>query len=584
MREHDCKLLILAVLITVTNASGVNTTDNYNSLKSIKEDISKATNYSSILSDTTNTAFEVDQKFNSAILHRVARSSTNCVISEDQLIELKTKIEKILADTKQFQNSNCNLNENSNRCDELINFSQCGISHLSSEFSKVIQSLVTFDGANKWIHGFYNSPDNVKNETSWKYQQDLNDLKEKLNGRQNELKNEVDNLNTKTIELSINELNDKLFKISEIIQSGDYGNKKITQLQNILHFIQNLKNFQLQKDVFEIMFESLKSSNELYKLEPVLSQTNEASIEFIKHEEMVEILKSFIRIWKYKARKGYSEEIRNFSTNHFEAFGAVVGQLVVEAYGENLENAEQIIEFIRELPYINDLIIGYDSLYKQMEKNYHLDSYQLVMLAYRIKETMEMDNYPNMGQDLKVIFNNLYNKLPDALRRLIWNGDVCTIRNRKHNEYLYESNIYSKPFFFTTDETRLHVFTWIGGGGVAENKGSWKFSPVQNGKYFTILNRQLSHYLFSSKHNFDKDRRRVFTWTAGNRVSNGDWKIAPVESGSYFTLTNDHHGQIEYLFADGYFKHDSERREVFTWIDGKPIGDMVQESHWEINC
>lgn len=72
--------------------------------------------------------------------------------------------------------------------------------------------------------------------------------------------------------------------------------------------------------------------------------------------------------------------------------------------------------------------MSYESLFQSMKDNGHLDSYELVMLAYDIKATMDASNYHKVEATERDRFSNLKNNLPVLVRNLIWNGKYCTVK------------------------------------------------------------------------------------------------------------------------------------------------------------
>jgi hypothetical protein len=294
--------------------------------------------------------------------------------------------------------------------------------------------------------------------------------------------------------------------------------------------------------------------------------------------DLIETLASNIRNNNY-------EQFEEFDENHGSILRDNLGELVRQSYANRLSNAETLIKFIQDLYSIESSIVGLDSLFDRMQNNGHLDSYQLVMLAYGVKELMEMPNYPKVDQKYKDLAENLKSKLPDNVRQLIWHGSRCTIKNKRHNEYLYaEGDGYKSNDYHS-------VFTWK----PEDHPGygaNWKFVPYNNAEKFYIKSRKHDEeYIISmggtsnsagTADPYDAERRKIFT-TEG-KWSQSYWRIEPVENGQYFRIYSTYRN--EYLYADGDERHahDAKRRNVFTWRGSSMGYDHMQECKWEIDC
>src|SRR5699024_563326 len=83
--------------------------------------------------------------------------------------------------------------------------------------------------------------------------------------------------------------------------------------------------------------------------------------------------------------------------------------------------------------WLKNFAISYLALFNEMKANNHLDSYQLIMLAYRVKSAMEDTKYENLDEQFKQRLVTLKDSLPSSVRELIW-GE-CRIKNAQNGEY-----------------------------------------------------------------------------------------------------------------------------------------------------
>ncbi|KAG5667304.1 hypothetical protein PVAND_015290 [Polypedilum vanderplanki] len=245
--------------------------------------------------------------------------------------------------------------------------------------------------------------------------------------------------------------------------------------------------------------------------------------------------------------------------------------IIQNAYSINKDNARNILKFSHALPYIRHSGLAYRKLFDEMQKNQDLDNSHIMQLAYYVHEAMNMTKFKTMEKEDKNIFENIKKSFPSGVRAIFWSGSV-TIKNRYFSEYLYAPEIYY-------DHQRRNVFTWTNGQRI--NTGYWKMIPADStGSNFYIKNEAKGEYLYAAgdSFNYDSQRRNVFLWTPRNAVRNGVWRVKPISSGDYFSIFNKY--ESEYLYAPGNaFNYDKNRRRVFTWI---PRNAFNSKFHWKI--
>ncbi|MBB6401597.1 hypothetical protein HNP92_000902 [Methanococcus maripaludis] len=173
-------------------------------------------------------------------------------------------------------------------------------------------------------------------------------------------------------------------------------------------------------------------------------------------------------------------------------------------------------------------------------------------------------DFPTIGNMEDIYWQSLRKHFP------IYKIDV-QILNEYQNEYMYAADY--KPF----DKDRRRVFTWRPGTKV--NQGDWLLIPVaREDNCYYIYNTKQSEYLYAADYKpFDKDRRRVFTWRPGGIPTAGKWEIQFLDDTKTRCYIRNVY-QNEYLYAADYKPFDKDRRRVFTWRPGTKVTQGV----WKI--
>ncbi|CAF1493563.1 unnamed protein product [Didymodactylos carnosus] len=92
-----------------------------------------------------------------------------------------------------------------------------------------------------------------------------------------------------------------------------------------------------------------------------------------------------------------------------------IRQIVVEAYARDLSHFENVLNFGRNLPYIDYVAIAYTALFNEMKNHNHLNSFETSMIVYKINDAPIWSNYPRYGTDAENQFKKLKNDLPDGV-------------------------------------------------------------------------------------------------------------------------------------------------------------------------
>lgn len=226
-----------------------------------------------------------------------------------------------------------------------------------------------------------------------------------------------------------------------------------------------------------------------------------------------------------------------------------IGWIIKSAY--DVEHLDKLLKFSRRLPKIPQSVIAYEAINNEIYRYKDWHSHRYIMLAYKVKEAMEMPNYKNIQQEYKNRILNLQKSMSKGVQAIIWAPKVC-IKSVYRNEYLFASNkLY--------DDDRRRVFLWTPGNQVSN--GEWILEPAEDGEYFYIKNTYYNEYLYTPFFKLDAFDRFVFTWIPGGIVTRGRWRIEPDASGDRFYLKNVEFG--EYLESNNY-TWDSDRWKATT--------------------
>lgn len=274
------------------------------------------------------------------------------------------------------------------------------------------------------------------------------------------------------------------------------------------------------------------------------------------HEDTSEVLKLLYFIQVHMEMTNYPNIPQEFK----EKAISLKARLVEAMYGNNLSNAEKVLQRGRDLPSFQQTGVVYEALWQAMNRNNHLDSYQLLMLAYRIKEHMDMSNYQNLSQKDKDRFEILKNRLPSGVRALLWDSYIYVGSNRYDNYYLYDQlepdgsvtytcnkdtddagyKWYVKPknngrYFSFHPQTSDNNAIWLGGSN------SWQVNPINSGSSFFFKNR--NNRILDSGNKIDINPFERFLITMGGGFA-GPQGCSTVHAYPEYTGTNYQHWKI----------------------------------------
>ncbi|QMV46176.1 hypothetical protein HC358_03815 [Wolbachia pipientis] len=247
------------------------------------------------------------------------------------------------------------------------------------------------------------------------------------------------------------------------------------------------------------------------------------------------------------------------------------GEAMKEAVNGVYEKVDtkKMLRLIHDCSSITQSVQGYVAVFDAMQRKNDLNNNAVFKLAYYVKEIMEKDNCRSLHPEERSNLEELKSKLPESVKNVVFSSEVC-IKNVKFNEYLYavdfESNRELK--LSTSDENRRQVFTWGAGEKPTEHgiqQGLWEIGLDGYNLYIKNVGYH-GEYLYAALDslNYDKVRRKVFTWTPQTKDSQSAWKAEPYGDNVYIMNVK----QNEYLYAAEFKRSDNDgrRRHVFTWI------------------
>lgn len=213
----------------------------------------------------------------------------------------------------------------------------------------------------------------------------------------------------------------------------------------------------------------------------------------------------------------------------------------------------------------NALKEEFDSLRDHCKANF--SDPRTIPLAFELQTSMEKLNVEDSPEDQKK-YENLKNKLPLHVQKLIWGKTTHLVNKAYPTEYLYAVDESEE------DTQNRRIFSWIPGGW--HNQGVWVFIPQSSGKSFLIKSNQYNQYLCpgsgGSKH--DSNRRRCFVRHTSS-PENCQWIVEILDNDELKIKSKKYD---EYLYAAN-FGHDKERRFVFTY---KQNGECDDSCIWKL--
>jgi hypothetical protein len=155
--------------------------------------------------------------------------------------------------------------------------------------------------------------------------------------------------------------------------------------------------------------------------------------------------------------------------------------------------------------------------------------------------------------------------LPYNVKALIWSSSI-RLRNTFYNDFMYAASAYKVGKF-------RRVFGWK-----PEKDLEYENWTVESydGEIFYIKNKSWEGYLNAYDSTWDSERRKVGVEDDNIQYTNSQWNIHRHDARNITIKSVKYPG--EFLFESGH-EYNVERRHIFTWI---PKGEDV-DGIWEVN-
>lgn len=244
-------------------------------------------------------------------------------------------------------------------------------------------------------------------------------------------------------------------------------------------------------------------------------------------------------------------------------FGSLITEVVNEVYGRM--DTKKLLKYLSIHTYIQQSIPGYAAVFNKIRRS---NNDALFIIAYYIKDAMTAPTYASLDSENKSTLDQIKNSLPKSVRNAAFATKVC-IENKKYPKNLFASGKYLH------DGPRRMVFTWMPNNIREDRANEDKWNLIRTGDSFYFFNVAHREYMYSPSEYKDfkegNDRRKVFTWTAGNPFESCKWNMEPVGDDVYIKSVV----QSEYLYTSNRYKHKKVNQKIFTWIPGGPVGNGV---------
>ncbi|XP_062543389.1 uncharacterized protein LOC134210950 [Armigeres subalbatus] len=440
------------------------------------------------------------------------------------------------------------------------------------ELEKMIQGLI---GTIKIL---MREIDELKNRAA------ANDEEKKLNGLPLECIAAVKSHDFVTAERKLQEINDDsrinmiVNKVYEYQQSNfdlvlKFGDSISDKHRSLLIF--KALNYELLSNGHKDAQRMIKLIESLRK--GILNQPSSSSQ--LKQETQVfenELINSLKPVVKEKLKNGmlnnYYEtnvEITTLSNSVYrisaELFRNLLTEVVNEVYGRI--DTKRLLFYVRSHTFLEQTISGYDAVFRKIR---YSNNDSLFSLAYYVKDAIASTNYARLDAYSKSTLNNIKNSLPVSVRNAVFSSKVCIV-NVKYPKNLYASGKYLH------DRPRRHVFTAMPGNNEVGNQED-RWTLKRENDYFFIYNVAHREYMYSPSDYKDfkqgKDRRKVFTWTAGDSFDSCRWYIEPFGDNVEIKSVE----RSEYLYTSNTYTHKRYNQKMFTWIPKAPVGNGL----WKI--
>jgi Ricin-type beta-trefoil lectin domain-like len=242
------------------------------------------------------------------------------------------------------------------------------------------------------------------------------------------------------------------------------------------------------------------------------------------------------------SKKNIFKIIKNFKKDQGSFLNNFWDQIIEESY-KKIDDVENILSFIRGLPYITNTARAIKALFQQMSIKKHLNSYQFLMLAYKLKTELDFVNEHayggGYGNDGAQYFLSTYKlikyHLPLSIRVLLWDSYIF-IGSKIHSNYTLYGSTYG------------NIYTYPSKNYENDDNQKWNVTVHDNGRYFQFKNQENGRFLYSDDDN-------AHTASSSSTNDNFYWQVNLIENENYVYIKNKkwgrllHSGPLEKCFS-----------------------------------
>jgi hypothetical protein len=210
--------------------------------------------------------------------------------------------------------------------------------------------------------------------------------------------------------------------------------------------------------------------------------------------------RTVLQQWKEDIQNGSYTFLEELSKQHSKNFRLVLKDLVDFSFEKDRHTIRKLLEFGWHLYTIEQFAVFYSALFNQMTVNDALEVPEIFLLAYGIKQQMEI-----LLESDKAKFVRMKHDLPAAVRKFVWD-EVC-LQSAEITQFLgvEMKDNGSKAEIVMSDEC------WL-----------WKFETVNGGESFHMRSVKLGKYFYETDGEDDEDGGYSMSETM---VDGKDWFI-----------------------------------------------------------
>lgn len=236
-------------------------------------------------------------------------------------------------------------------------------------------------------------------------------------------------------------------------------------------------------------------------------------------------IRHVLATWSVNIGNGSHQDILRLAESPFVNISQHLVHLTQLAYNDDLQNTEHILGFAKGLPSMSLSGIVYGTLFDEMHSNDDFHGDAVLLLAHRVKEVMDSVDFRAERPEARNRFKLVKKRLPDTVKFLLWER-VC-IMHRAFDGYL-AGQAPSGEIGLLNSKSKVTV---------AYAQGHWRFLPVDEGKYFHIVNSHSNGCLSVSSKDAEYSLS-LLSFDACTNNSDSKWTLSLSRRARVVTLRN----------------------------------------------